>query len=70
VSWTIAIRGSDLVATMVRDREVTLRPLFRDGFSADGAIVEFQRDPRGRVEALLVTPGRSRNIRFERVAAQ
>ena len=48
-------------------RQVTWQPAFKDGYTAEGNTVELSRDGRGRVTALLVTPGRSRNIRFERV---
>jgi hypothetical protein len=66
VTWTVAVKDSMLVATVVNGRQVTWQPAFKDGFTGDGSTIELTRDGRGRVVALLVTPGRSRNIRFDR----
>ena len=67
VTWTVALKDTSLVATVAGGRQVTWQPAFKDGFTAEGSTVELSRDARGRVTALLVTPGRSRNIRFDRV---
>ncbi len=68
VSWTVAQKGEGIVATMVKGREVTLKAVSKDNYTADGMEVRFARDAKGKVNALLVTPGRSRNIRFERTS--
>ncbi|HEX9892399.1 MAG TPA: serine hydrolase domain-containing protein [Gemmatimonadales bacterium] len=70
VTWTIALKDTALIATAVQGREVKLMPAFQDGFTLEGSTVEFVRDGRGRVVALLLTPGRSRNLRFERAAGR
>jgi CubicO group peptidase (beta-lactamase class C family) len=67
VTWTVTLKEGALVARMARGNEVTLQPVFRDGFTAQGTVVAIDRDQRGRVRGLRVTPGRSRNIRFDRV---
>ena len=64
VLWTVAASDTGLVATVVRGRAVPLKPVSKDNYTADGMAVKFARDGKGKVTALLVTPGRSRNIRF------
>jgi hypothetical protein len=65
----VVVKDSGLVARVARDREVRLQPAFADGFLAEGQTLEFVREGR-KVTAILVTPGRSRNIRFDRVTAR
>lgn len=67
VTWTMAVQDSGLVVTMARGRTARLTPVYRDGFTLEGSNLLFERDRRGRVTALLLTPGRSRFIRFDRV---
>jgi hypothetical protein len=67
VTWTVAQKGDSLVATTVKGREVSLKAVSKDKYTADGMEVQFARDAKGKVNALLVTPGRSRNIRFGRM---
>lgn len=66
VVWTVAVKDSGLIATVIRGREVSLKAVSHDKYTADGMAVSFARDAKGKVNALLVTPGRSRNIRFVR----
>jgi len=66
VTWTVAQKGDGLVATVVKGREVPLKAVSKDKYTVDGMQVMFARDTKGKVNALLVTPGRSRNIRFSR----
>lgn len=66
VTWTMAVQDSGLVVTMARGRTARLTPVYRDGFTLEGSNLRFERDRRGRVTALLLTPGRSRFIRFDR----
>jgi CubicO group peptidase (beta-lactamase class C family) len=66
VTWTVALRDTALVATVADGRAIPLVPVFENGFTAQGMVVEFARDGR-RVTGLLLTPGRSRNIRFDRL---
>lgn len=66
ITWTVALRDTILAVTPASGREVPLQPAFQDGFTAQGMVVEFVRSGR-RVTGLLVTPGRSRNIRFDRL---
>ncbi|MGE0553548.1 MAG: serine hydrolase domain-containing protein [Gemmatimonadales bacterium] len=69
VEWTVVQRDTALLVRTPTGDERDLVPVHADGFTLDGAAVLIDRDGRGRVRGLLVTPGRSRNIRFERVAA-
>jgi len=64
IAWTVAVKADTLVATMVRAHEARLKAVSKDSYTADGMEVNFARDSKGKVNALLVTPGRSRNIRF------
>ena len=64
VTWTVAQKGEGLVATVVRGREVPMKAVAKDNYTVDNMQVKFSRDAKGKVNALLLTPGRSRNIRF------
>ena len=66
ITWTVAQKGDGLVATVVKGREVPMKAVARDSFTVDNMQVKFARDAKGRVSALVLTPGRSRNIRFDR----
>ncbi|MEO7367148.1 MAG: serine hydrolase domain-containing protein, partial [Gemmatimonadaceae bacterium] len=47
--------------------KIPLSPVYADGFDADGSYVKFVRDSEGQVNGFLVTSGRARNVRFDRV---
>lgn len=66
VVWKVALQDSGLVATVVKGRQVPLKPVAKDRYTAEGMEVAFARDAKGKVNGLRVTPGRSRNIRFNR----
>jgi CubicO group peptidase (beta-lactamase class C family) len=67
VTWTVTQKAGGLVATVVKGREVELKSVSKDTYTADGMRVVFDRDGKGKITGLKVTPGRSRNIRFDRV---
>jgi CubicO group peptidase (beta-lactamase class C family) len=66
-TWIVAVRDTTITIENGRG-PVAARPVFRDGFQAQGSVVAFERDRRGRPVAFRVTPGRSWRIRFERMA--
>lgn len=66
ITWTVTRKGDSLVATVVRGREVPMKAVAKDRYTVDNMQVTFARDAKGRVNALLLTPGRSRNIRFDK----
>jgi hypothetical protein len=66
ITWTVAQKGDGLVATVVKGREVPMKAIAKDSYTVDNMQVKFARDAKGRLNALLLTPGRSRNIRFDR----
>ncbi|HKP30989.1 MAG TPA: serine hydrolase [Gemmatimonadales bacterium] len=66
LTWTVAQKGDGLVATVVKGREVPMKAAGKDSYTVDNMKVKFARDAKGRVNGLLLTPGRSRNIRFDR----
>ena len=43
-----------------------LRPIYADGFTGLGSFIKFTRK-NGKVDGFLVTSGRVRNLRFDRV---
>jgi CubicO group peptidase (beta-lactamase class C family) len=63
--WVVAVRDGALVLQGRRGPAVTLRPLFRDAFSAD-AVLRFERDAAGRVVALTATSRGVQALRFAR----
>ncbi len=50
-----------------RPSRSAMLPIYADGFSALGAFVKFTRGKDGKVDGFLVTSGRARNVRFDRV---
>lgn len=65
VTWTVTVRDSLLVAVGARGAEQTLRPFAADSFRTQGGTVAFSRR-KGKVDGLLLTLSRSRNLRFDR----
>ncbi|MEO8336319.1 MAG: serine hydrolase [bacterium] len=63
----VRVRDTSLVVKQRPASEATLRPTFRDGFTAPeiGAVV-FDRDAKGRVTGFGIWAGRVRNVRFTR----
>lgn len=71
--YTVELEEDDLAVKHRRFEDgVTLQPGQQDAFSGGFPIaeVEFLRDANGTVDALLVSNGRARGIRFERVEAR
>lgn len=71
VTWTLAVKDTSLVATGARGAELTFRPVATDSFRISGpelpgGTVAFSRTRKGKIDALLLTISRSRNIRFDR----
>lgn len=62
--FNIVRAGGNLQITNL---DVTLRPVYRDGFSGSGARVRFVRDANGRVTELLVWLGYNRAVRYVRL---
>ncbi len=46
---------------------IALRPMYRDGFTAVGSTFRFTRGANGKVDGFLISSGRVRRLRFERV---
>jgi hypothetical protein len=44
-----------------------LESSYRDGFTRGGAVIDVQRDGRGRITGFLVESGRVRHLRFTRM---
>jgi len=68
-SYRFSVHDGTLVANHRRHEEIELTPMFLDGFRGSTwffGTVEFDRDEAGRVVAVRITQGRSRNMKFER----
>ena len=67
VAWTIRPDSAGLEIRRPRQRS-RLDNVGRDAFvdRGSGTLLEFERDTRGAVTALLLQSGRVRNLRFER----
>jgi hypothetical protein len=66
-TWRATAHGDTLVIRGARETELRLRPVFRDTFVAqNGTTVRFHREG-SRVVAMVVTPGRSRRLRLDRL---
>lgn len=70
MDWTIAVVG-DSALSLSRRRVPAQRmnPVYRDGFSADVGNMRFTRDGAGKVTGFLLTAGRVRNVRFDRIGS-
>jgi CubicO group peptidase (beta-lactamase class C family) len=63
----VAASGDELKVTRRPDTTLTLRPAYKDAFTAPGlGLVRFRRDQSGRVTGLSVTLGRVWDMRFQR----
>ena len=52
----------------VNDRRLgVLEPSYKDGFTRGGAVIDVQRDAKGRITGFLLESGRVRHLRFTRV---
>lgn len=62
--------GTDGLIWRIQDRPdfmQTLKPIYRDAFQGDNAIVRFTRDSRGQVTGLTVGVERARKVTFSRI---
>ncbi len=64
---SILVENGKLVLFERPSAKVHLAPIYADGFNAEGSYVKFVRDSDGHVNGFLVTTGRARNVRFDRV---
>ena len=67
VTYALALRGDTLVLRRPRFPDAALRPLVADAFVAGGLRIEVVRGTDGGAAALLVTNGRARRVKFEKV---
>ena len=44
-----------------------IEPAYKDGFTRGGAVIDVQRDARGRIAGFVLESGRVRHLRFTRV---
>ncbi len=71
VTMQVVVEGSDLKVTRRPDSKLTLRPLYKDAFTAPGlGLVRFRRDAQGRVTAFSVVQDRVWDLRFTRLAGK
>jgi len=62
-----AVERDTLVLYANERRQGVLEPTYADGFLRGSAVIEVQRDGRGRIVGYTVQSGRVRNLRFTRV---
>jgi hypothetical protein len=70
--YEVKEEGGTLRAVHIRHDPIVLSPTGPDAFSGDAFFfgeAVFERDDAGRIKALLVSSGRVRNVRFERVSS-
>ncbi len=71
--YELTVEDGTLTAHHARYGEVPMKPMQKDSFGSDELglqAVTFVRDDDGKVMAFLVSNGRTRGVRFERVFAQ
>lgn len=64
-TWTI--EKGQLVVYANNRRLGALEPAYRDAFTRGAAVIDVQRDAKGRISGYLVESGRVRHLRFTRV---
>jgi hypothetical protein len=64
---TWKVEKEQLVLYVNERRLGVLEPGYRDAFTRAGAVIEVQRDARGRVSGFVLESGRVRHLRFRRV---
>lgn len=68
VDWTIAVVGdSSLSLLRRRTPDQRLTPVYADGFTSGAGNIRFTRDQSGHVTGFLLTSGRIRHVRFDRM---
>src|SRR5687768_5283732 len=64
-TWKVEKRQLVLYAN---DRRLgVIEPAYKDGFTRGGAVIDVQRDARGRIAGFVLESGRVRHLRFTRV---
>jgi len=66
VKYSLFMKDYTLRVKTPRNEAVELMPFIRDVFTGP-FLVEMERDKKGKVSGFLVSTGRSRNIRFEKI---
>jgi CubicO group peptidase (beta-lactamase class C family) len=68
VTYSISLKDGKLSLRVPVDAAFPLRPIYRDGFNAQGGpTVRFMRDGTGRVTGLRVFAGRALDVRFRKI---
>ena len=64
---SLSVEGGKLVLSQRPDTRGEMQPIYRDGFTVLGTYVKFTRGSDGKVDGLLATSERARNVRFDKV---
>ena len=67
VTYSLAAKDGRLTLRLPPEGPLTLRPAYRDGFSAGGRTIRFVRDGSGRVIGLRAFAGRALDVRFRKL---
>ncbi|HKP30243.1 MAG TPA: serine hydrolase domain-containing protein [Gemmatimonadales bacterium] len=69
VTFALSVKDGRLVLRPPLDPALTLRPIYHDGFSAQGnpSTVRFMRDASGHVTGLRIFAGRALDVRFRKI---
>jgi hypothetical protein len=67
-SYSLVVEEGELTAVHVRHDPITIEPVGPDRFGGNFGQIQFERDDEGAVTRMLISSGRVRNLRFERVS--
>jgi hypothetical protein len=70
VQLTFLVEKDTLVLSARPNTRIRVNPVYRDGFTAMGSTLRFTRAADGRIDGFLLTSGRVRRLRFDRVSAR
>ncbi|UCF21314.1 MAG: beta-lactamase family protein [Gemmatimonadota bacterium] len=66
-AYSLVVGDDGLTAVHIRNEPIRLEPTGPDQFGGNFGQIRFERDDEGTVARMLVSSGRVRNLRFERV---
>ncbi|MEP7322062.1 MAG: serine hydrolase domain-containing protein [Saprospiraceae bacterium] len=66
-TYSILVKDGKLIAHQDPKTDMSLSPMYKDGFNTSGAVIYFERDKSRRISSLKVYVGRARNVVFKKI---
>ena len=62
--FRISLKDGGLQLVRTKQRPAAIDPMFKDSFRSPNGVIQFSRDPAGRVSKFLLEGGRVRHLKF------